>query len=74
LGFTNWLVILLHQLATIKFSGTIITEPSTSFLAPLPGISYINYIFPRQLGTIKQQANNLLLFHLCGLCFICVSL
>jgi hypothetical protein len=37
LGFTNWPVFLLHQLATIKFSGTIITEPSTSFLAPLPG-------------------------------------
>jgi hypothetical protein len=37
LGFTNWPVILLHQLATIKFFGTIITEPSTSFLAPLPG-------------------------------------
>jgi hypothetical protein len=37
LGFTNWPVILLHQLGPIKFSGTIITEPSTSFLAPLPG-------------------------------------
>jgi hypothetical protein len=28
LGFSNWPVFLLHQLATIKFSGTIITEPS----------------------------------------------
>jgi hypothetical protein len=46
LGFTNWPVNLLHQLNAnklfgtikhIKFSGTIITEPSTSFLAPLPG-------------------------------------
>jgi hypothetical protein len=32
LGFTNWPVILLHQLATIKFSGTIITEPSVTHL------------------------------------------
>jgi hypothetical protein len=28
LGFTNWPVILLHQLGPIKFSGTIITAPS----------------------------------------------
>jgi hypothetical protein len=28
LGFTNWPVILRHQLGPIKFSGTIITAPS----------------------------------------------
>jgi hypothetical protein len=28
LGFSNWPVILLHQFGPIKFSGTIITEPS----------------------------------------------
>jgi hypothetical protein len=33
LGFTNWLVILLHQLGPIKFSGTIITAPSTRWVA-----------------------------------------
>jgi hypothetical protein len=37
LGVSNWLVILLHQLHANNFSGTIITAPSTSFLAPLPG-------------------------------------
>jgi hypothetical protein len=37
LGFTNWSVKLLHQLNANKLSGTVITEPSTSFLAPLPG-------------------------------------
>jgi hypothetical protein len=37
LGVSNWPVILLHQPHTNKFSGTIITMPLTSFLAPLPG-------------------------------------
>jgi hypothetical protein len=40
LGFTNWPVILLHQLGPIKFSGTIITEPSVTIKNkyPLPKI------------------------------------
>jgi hypothetical protein len=37
LGVSNWASHLLHQLHANKFSGTIITAPSTSFLAPLPG-------------------------------------
>jgi hypothetical protein len=37
LGVSNWLVIFTSSTNANKFSGTIITAPSTSFLAPLPG-------------------------------------
>jgi hypothetical protein len=37
LGVSNWPIIFTSSTNTNKFSGTIITTPSTSFLAPLPG-------------------------------------
>jgi hypothetical protein len=37
LGVSNWPVILLHQLHANKFSGTIITAPSTSFSSAVAG-------------------------------------
>jgi hypothetical protein len=37
LGVSNWLVIFTSSTNANKLSGTIITTPSTSFLAPLPG-------------------------------------
>jgi hypothetical protein len=37
IGVSNWPVIFTLSTNTNKFSGTIITAPSTSFLAPLPG-------------------------------------
>jgi hypothetical protein len=37
LGVSNWPVIFTSSTNANKFFGTIITAPSTSFLAPLPG-------------------------------------
>jgi hypothetical protein len=37
LGFSNWPVIFTSSTNANKLSGTIITAPSTSFLAPLLG-------------------------------------
>jgi hypothetical protein len=39
LGFSNWPVSFTSSTNANKFFGTIITAPSTSFLAPLPGKS-----------------------------------
>jgi hypothetical protein len=38
LGVSNWPVIFTSSTNANKFSGTIVTAPSTSFLASLPGI------------------------------------
>jgi hypothetical protein len=54
LGVSNWPVIFTSSTNTNKFSGTIITAPSTSFLAPLPGRkkAYARGVFARTSFTL----------------------
>jgi hypothetical protein len=49
LGFSNWPVILLHQLHANKLSSIIITAPSNNNQVFWHRCRGLNYIFPRQL-------------------------
>jgi hypothetical protein len=52
LGFSNWLVVLLHQLHANKLSSIITVPPSNNNQVFWRRCQGLDYIFPRQLGTI----------------------